>query len=122
MHEMSLAMGVMDIARRTVSQHPGATLTAVELTVGELAGVEIETFSTALRCAVASSPWPEARLNINIAEARGVCVDCGRDFHATALFGCCPGCGSAACALTSGTELKVNAIRLSVPEPPEAND
>lgn len=113
MHEMSLAMSVADIARRTMAEYPGKRLTAVELTVGALAGVEIETFRTALDAVMKSSPWPGAVAEITVVPGESCCLNCGCRFPSSTLYSVCLGCGSGACSVVAGTEFRVDAVRMA---------
>lgn len=113
MHEMSLAMSVADIAGRTMEGYPGRSLTAVELTVGELAGVEIETFRTALDAVFRSSRWPAAVAEITVVPGESCCLNCGCRFASSTLYSVCPDCGSGACSVVAGTEFKVDAVRMT---------
>lgn len=111
MHELSLAMSVMDIAGRESAKHPGSVLTAIEIEVGEMAGVEHATFRAALESVIRQSATPEAAAEINILPANARCMDCDTAFHPDGLFPQCPACGSSACGITGGTEFRVTALR-----------
>ena len=113
MHEMSLAMSVADIAARTMERYPGRSLTAVELTVGELAGVEMETFRTAIDAVFRSSPWPAAVAEVTVVAGESCCLNCGCRFPSTSLYSVCPDCGSGACSVVGGTEFRVDAVRMT---------
>lgn len=112
MHELSLAMSVAGIAAGELARHPGGRLRAVKVRVGTLAGVEIDTFRTALK-AVLAADYPEGvTAEIEIAGGRAECIDCGHVFAADGRFPTCPQCDSAACMLTGGTELTVTSLTI----------
>ncbi len=111
MHELSLAMSVMDIAARECAKHSGAALSAIEIEVGELAGVEHETFRSALESVIRRSATPGAVAEMSIIPAEARCMECDTVFRPEGLFPQCPACGSSACRITAGTEFRVTALR-----------
>lgn len=113
MHEMSLAMSVAEIAERTMVSYPRKRLTAIELTVGEMAGVEMQSFRTALDAVIRTSQWPDASVEINLLPAESCCINCGCRFHPKAIYSACPKCGNGACSIIAGTEFRVDALRMA---------
>ena len=61
MHELSLAMSVMDVTTRQLTSRPGAVVTGLEIEVGQHSGVDLDSFRTAMNSVVRTSEWPEAR-------------------------------------------------------------
>lgn len=112
MHELSLASSVLSIIEAEMSRHPGRTLTAVTLTVGERAGVELDTFRTAMSAVLRSSAWRDAKCVIDIIPSRAQCIACGAVFRPRGAYIECPECGSGACGIISGLEFKVASISL----------
>lgn len=112
MHELSLAQSVLDIASREMLRHPGKSLTAVTLTVGERAGVELDTFRTAIGAVLRASDWPDAVAVIDVVEAAAECISCGATFHPAGPVVECPRCGSGACGVTAGLEFKVSSLTI----------
>ncbi|MBO4945366.1 MAG: hydrogenase maturation nickel metallochaperone HypA [Muribaculaceae bacterium] len=112
MHEMSLAMSVAEIAESTMAQYPGKRLTAIELTIGEMAGVEMNAFRTAIDAVIRTSRWPDAVAEFNMVEAESCCIECGTRFRPRVFFDSCPACGSGACSVVAGMEFRVSALRM----------
>lgn len=110
MHELSLAHSVMKIVEREMERHPSRCLKSVQLTVGTRAGVELETFATAMRVVVMGSQWPEARVDIVTVGAEAECLSCGARFSPTGYITECPQCGSGMCGIVSGDEFRVSSI------------
>ena len=115
MHELSLAHSVMDIVDAEMRKHPGSGLTGLTLSVGERAGVELDTFTTAIRAVVKASAWPEAVPVINVVEARAQCLGCGAVVHPEGPVAECPECGSGACGVTAGMEFRVESLTITRP-------
>lgn len=112
MHEMSLAMSALEIVNREMERYPGRPLSAVELQVGEMAGIELQCFETAMNAVIAGSQHAGARVEIDLIEAEAACMDCGAHFHPEGYFPECPECGSALCGITRGREFRIVALRL----------
>ncbi len=116
MHELSLAMSVAEIARRELDAHAGGRLRGVKVRVGTLAGVEIDTFATALSTVFASEfPGSDVETAIELVEASAQCLDCGHRFRPDGMFASCPACGSAKCLNTGGRELTVSSLSIERP-------
>lgn len=116
MHELSLAMSVADIVAGELRRCSGARLTGVTVEVGALAGVERDTFESAL-ATVMESEYPGAGVATRIVSrnAAAGCLDCGARFVPAGRFPTCPQCGSAACMLMGGTEFRVASITVDRP-------
>lgn len=113
MHEMSLAMSLIEIVEREMKSHPGRRLSAIEIEIGEQAGIERQSFDTALAAVVGTSRWPDARIVIVERPAMAECLDCGRRFHPGGNFyPTCPDCGSNLCGIIGGREFRLTSLSL----------
>ncbi len=112
MHELSLAASVAEIIKPIVSQQPNDTiLSAVEVEVGTLAGVEIDTFTTALHTVLQAEGFTQARVDITVIPGEATCLDCETTFKTERRNAICPKCGSGKCLTARGTELRVSGLR-----------
>lgn len=114
MHELSLAQSVIDLARGEMARHPGAVLTGLEVKVGTLAGVELETFRSAMHTVLQSTGYGNARFTLAVIPGQARCLACGAEFEARGRFPECPVCGSGQCVVTSGREFTLSSLTLSV--------
>lgn len=112
MHELSLAQSVLDIVEKEMKRHNGKELKAVTLTVGERAGVELNTFRTAIDAVLRASRWHDAVAKIDIIPSKAQCIACGAQFHPSGGVVECPECGSGACGIISGMEFKVSSLTI----------
>ncbi len=111
MHEMSLAMSVMDIARKEMQRAGKTQLVELEIAVGEHAGVERETFLTALDALTRLESGEKVRIRINDVEARAECLMCGKVFRPQiGVIRECPQCGSCQCLLVAGTDFRLVSV------------
>lgn len=119
MHELSIAVAVVETAERTARTHGADAVEAVRLRVGELAGVVPDALLFSFGLAAEGTPVAGAELLVDQVAARAACDGCAHEF----AVGCpphlwCPGCGRPASRVVAGRELEVVDVRLPSGAPP----
>ncbi|NTU92526.1 MAG: hydrogenase maturation nickel metallochaperone HypA [Chlorobiaceae bacterium] len=112
MHEMSIAISIVDAVADRVCQEGCTTVSSIELVVGRLSGVEVESLRFCFAAAAAETSAAGAELLIVEREAAGACEDCGAEFPIASYHACCPSCGRFRVRVTSGEELAVKSITI----------
>jgi len=112
MHELSLAMSVMDIVEREAQRLDNSNIKAIEIEVGDFAGVELSSFRFSMEAVIRSSPFDKAEARIIQVPAVAEGNSCGVKFNASSRFCCCPECGEYGISLVQGTEFRLTAIIL----------
>jgi len=112
MHELSIVMGIIDIAKREVEKAKASNVIKIELDIGELAGIEMESLDFAWEMAVKDTVLEKAERQINYIEAKAKCMDCGHLFNIHALFESCPKCNSYFKDVFQGKELRVKSLEI----------
>ena len=115
MHEFALAEGILDVIERECRERPGCRVTAVQLEVGRLRQVVVETLRFVFEIAAAESVAAGAELRV---EERPIVVDCpgcGRQSEIDPPWLVCPHCERADVRLVSGNELLVRSLELEAP-------
>lgn len=107
MHEMSLAEGVMQIVEDSARREGFASVRAVRLEIGELAGVEIDALRFCFDVVARGTVAEGAALDIVRVPGEGRCLDCGATALLKERFDACPLCGGTNVKMTSGDELRV---------------
>jgi len=107
MHEMSLAMSIVDLACDRARGAGARKIEEVELEIGSLSGVLAEALIFCFAAAAVDTPAAGAHLRMREIKARARCLACGRDFPAASLVEPCPDCGGYATELIRGRELSV---------------
>lgn len=108
MHELSIALSVLDIVRDAAAGSGLSRVTAVRLRVGRASGVQPESLRFAFDCSKAGTPAAGATLEIEEIPVGGHCDVCDGDFTQREPYVlACPLCGGAAFRLTAGDELHV---------------
>ncbi|EST38097.1 hypothetical protein N566_09330 [Streptomycetaceae bacterium MP113-05] len=114
MHEMSIAMAVVQQVEEAPPEDVTGAVETVRLQVGELAGVVPEALRFSFSLACEGTVLEGAELLIDPVPGRARCRDCG-DEWATGMPPrlSCPRCESAATELLGGRELRITALRCS---------
>ncbi|MDR1919501.1 MAG: hydrogenase maturation nickel metallochaperone HypA [Tannerellaceae bacterium] len=110
MHELSIAQSIVELAEEQARRHQASAIEEVEIEIGRLAGVELQTFCFALESAVKGSMLENAGIVRHDIEGEGRCGDCDACFPVEELFSPCPRCGSYGVRLIKGKELRVKSI------------
>ncbi len=121
MHELSLAMSILEIVEQEIGQRCGGTprghVPTLTVRVGSLSGVEPEALSFAWEVAREQGSFPEAELLIEGVAAKAVCGQCGASFLLEEGDGACAVCGPVAFRIVEGQEIEVARIVWESDEP-----
>ncbi len=112
MHELSIAMGIVRIAEEAARKNGADAVKAIDLEIGSLSGVEIESLNFAWPMAVQNSVLEKAEKRIHIIPARAECLECQTRFDIENLFDPCPRCGSHFIQVLQGKEMRVKSIEI----------
>lgn len=110
MHELSIAMSIVEIAEENIKQANLSKVTEIELDVGELSGVVYEALEFAMVEAVKDTVLQNAVRKINRIPGKAKCNDCGCEFEAEDIYTPCPKCASFDSEVINGKELKVKSL------------
>jgi len=110
MHEMSIVSGILQIAGDEARAAGAAVIRAVEVEVGELAGVELEALRFCFAAArQGTDATRDAELVVHEIPGRGFCAACNRESALAYPAPVCTTCG-ALVNVTRGRELRVRSI------------
>jgi hydrogenase nickel incorporation protein HypA/HybF len=116
MHELSIAMNIIDIATRRAESSSAIEVREVELDIGMLSGIEIESLETALKMAARNTVLEQARFRISLLEPLAECLVCRCTFVPESTYGTCPGCGATVTRLLKGRELYIKSLLIEQEE------
>jgi hydrogenase nickel incorporation protein HypA/HybF len=113
MHELSIAMSIVEMAQEEAEQRGGVQVTAIHLKLGALSGVVKEALLSAFEMACDDTPLSGARLVIEEVPVVVFCPTCQaqRPLSSVQLF-CCAECGTPAGDVVQGKELEVVALEI----------
>ena len=110
MHEMSVACSIVDIAREQAQAAGARVVNSVEIEVGRLAGVEVDSLRfcwDAAREGAAAG----AELVIHEIPGRGFCPRCETEAEVDFFVALCPGC-EGGLRILQGRELRVRCLNV----------
>ena len=113
MHELSIALSILDVAGEEVERRGGPRVEAIHLRLGPLAGVVPEALVSAYELAREATPFATSRLVIEEVPIVVYCANCDAERPVRSMQDfCCAVCGAAASKLIHGRELELAALEL----------
>lgn len=107
MHELSIAMSIADLVREAIA---GEIPEEIELEIGELAGIEIDSLLFSLD-AVLKHDFPgDIRVTVNRIAPLSACTVCGAEFVPENIYSPCPCCQSHRVTFKQGRELRLKSV------------
>lgn len=110
MHELSIVMGIIEIAEKEAAKAHLSSFDSIELDIGQLSGIVLDALDFAWEIAVKDTVLANAERQINYINAQSKCLDCNTEFDSESLFEACPNCASYTTTLIKGNELKVKSL------------
>ncbi|MBC8456551.1 MAG: hydrogenase maturation nickel metallochaperone HypA [Deltaproteobacteria bacterium] len=80
MHELSIALNILDIVQEECRKADSATVTEVVIRVGTLSGVDTQALTTCLHVASRETLMQDACIRIDRQQGRGFCAGCQQEF------------------------------------------
>lgn len=113
MHELSIALSIVDRAAEECERHPGVMLSAVHLRVGALCGVVKEALLFSWSIACEGTLVEGSRLIIEEVPVTVFCPKCQTETEAQSIQAlCCTTCGQFSSEVIHGREFEVVALEL----------
>lgn len=113
MHELSIALCVVDEACQAADRSGGVRVTKVMLRVGALAGIVEEALRFSFEAATEGTACQGAALEIERVDLRVMCTRCQQPRTITGgLVLICPECGSPAPEILAGQELELVSLEI----------
>ena len=108
MHEVSIALGILDIAEQHCKQEGYKGIESIVVKIGKASGVMPEALLFAFDAVKHGTLAENAHLNIEEIPVSGYCNSCKNSFSVEEPFIlCCPKCGDSSIRLDSGRELDI---------------
>jgi hydrogenase nickel incorporation protein HypA/HybF len=113
MHELSIALSIIDVAGEEAERQGAGKVHAVHLKLGPLSGVVKEALLGAFELAREGTPLAQASLIIEDIPVRGHCPRCDAEADVVSIQEvCCAACGTPIARLVSGREMEVFALEI----------
>jgi len=113
MHELSIAISLVEVAARELRRQGGRRVEAVHLKLGPLSGVVREALLSAYELACEQSPLHDSKLVIHEVPIEILCDQCGQDEQVISIQNMrCRACGTPSAKVVKGRELELIALEI----------
>jgi hydrogenase nickel incorporation protein HypA/HybF len=113
MHELSIALSILDLAAEEAGRQGGGCVAAIHLRLGALSGVVKDALRSAYDLAREGTALAKAELVIEEVALLAYCPACAEECAPpSAQQLCCPACGTATPDSIRGRELEVVALEI----------
>tara|TARA_R110001592_G_scaffold208897_1_gene459973 strand:+ start:3312 stop:3653 length:342 start_codon:yes stop_codon:yes gene_type:complete len=112
MHELSIVMGIIDIAEKETKKVNKKNVEQIDLEIGSMSGVELVSLEYVWSTAVKNTVLEKAKLNIDYKEAKAKCLECHTMFSMEKMYDSCPKCKSHFKDILQGKELRVKSLEV----------
>jgi hydrogenase nickel incorporation protein HypA/HybF len=112
MHEMSIAINVVDIAVDMAKKAEAATINEIVVDIGTLSGIIPESLEFCFDSACKDTMAEKSRLTLNIIPAIALCDQCGHEFEADSHVPLCPKCDNLCLQVSGGRDMKIKSINV----------
>jgi hydrogenase nickel incorporation protein HypA/HybF len=110
MHELSIALSIVELAEEEAKKADASSISKVEVEIGTMAGIDPDALLFAWDVAVQGTMAEKSALVIHSIQAEAHCLECGTEFPAENYFVQCPNCGSYRYQITKGKELRISSL------------
>ncbi|MDO8897106.1 MAG: hydrogenase maturation nickel metallochaperone HypA [Bacteroidales bacterium] len=112
MHELSIAIQIVEIVEEEAAKVEAESITRLELDIGLLSGVERDALEFAMEEAIRGSLLEKTQIVYNFIKAVMVCEECCNEFNTDDYFNSCPYCNSLKTIFIKGKELNIKSIEI----------
>ena len=114
MHELSIAVSIVEMAEEQAARHGAVKIQAVHLRLGHLSGVVKEALLSSYEMACESTPLEGSQLLIEEVPVEVFCPKCDQPRLVDSIqWFCCPVCGTPTPTVLHGKELEVVALEMA---------
>lgn len=113
MHELSIALSMIEEIEDQVEKHGGAPVEAVYVRIGVLSGVDTQALRFAYELACEGTPLASSRLEIETVKLLLYCPQCATTHTPDPQHILCPRCVTPEQEILEGRELEVRALELA---------
>lgn len=112
MHEMSIAIGILEIIGDEMQKHPDSELMSFDVEIGEFSSVQEEALRFCLEAGLPETPWPGAAVNIRSEALKARCLACSHIFEPQDYRFVCPGCEAGDVQIIAGKDCRVLSLEI----------
>lgn len=112
MHEMSIALSIVETIETKAREEGAESISGIDLVVGKLAGIQPDSLRFCFSAAAKGTLAESALLQIEEPEGVGKCMECGEKFPVSFYYAECPECRSLRIEIVSGEEFRIQTITI----------
>ena len=113
MHELSIVLSIVDTVEQAVRKEKAQTVQRITLDIGNMSGIEMESFDFAWDSAIKNSVLEHAERVVNHIPAMATCIECETTFEKVEVYDACPHCGNFIHTFKSGKEMKIKSVLIA---------
>jgi len=113
MHEMSIAMNIVNIACIEAEKENAKFIASIEIEIGKLSGVMVDSLKFCYDSACRGTLAESSELLINELSAMALCKKCDHSFEIDSFMALCPQCESYEIDILQGRELRLKAVSVN---------
>lgn len=110
MHELAIATNVIEFAEEFAREHKVTKIKRIELEIGQLSGIVIESLKFALEFAVKNTVLEQAEIGITVIPGKAICNNCHTDFDLVHWSTVCHACQSTDFEILDGKEMQITSV------------
>jgi len=110
MHELSIAKNIIDIASESARQNRIIRIKEIEIEVGSISGIVVESLEFALEMSVRDTVLENAKTTIIKIPGKAKCLNCNLEFEIDSYYAQCPECQNYNFDVIQGKELRVKSL------------
>ena len=118
MHEMSIAVPLVQQLQAIVREHQADRVEAISVSAGEMRQVVPELLVSAFEMASKGTCAEDAKLEVTIVPINARCRVCGTEFGAAIDEFACPRCNQADVEIIEGNEIIIQSVSLTQSDAP----
>lgn len=112
MHEMTIALNIVDIATKESIKANASSIGGIEIEIGSMSGVDVTALKFALDAAVKNTILERSEMTIIPIQAKVECKKCKFTFPIEDFYQGCPKCDSLIFDIIQGKELRIKSINI----------
>ncbi len=113
MHELSIAVGIVDLAEKEAAKAGADTISVIELEVGAVSGIMMDALDFAWPVATKGTILEKAERIIHHVQGKAKCLHCGAVFEIDNLYDPCPKCNGYFKDIIQGKELRIKSLTVN---------
>lgn len=110
MHELSIAMNIVEIAKKEIEKSNSTSVSEIKLEIGKMSGVVLDALEFAMDEAKKNSVLENAKIIMTEKVAKAKCANCNHIFEINEIYEPCPKCNTFYSDVIEGKDMIVKSL------------